>query len=110
MIHVAVKPLSVNKCTQGRKVKSWAYRQYERDVLAQLPRTRIPRKNNLELILEVYYSNKCADLDNCIKPFLDILQKRYAFDDRRVYRIVANKHIVPKGEEGISFHIKEITC
>ena len=107
LVHIPVKPLSANLATNGRKTKSWAYRLYEEDVTKLLPRIRIPRKGKLLLLLDVYYSNSGADLDNAIKPFLDILQKRYAFNDNRVYKIVANKYVVPKGEEGIAFKIEE---
>jgi len=52
-------------------------------------------------------SNKGFDLDNSLKPFIDILQKKYGFNDNRIYSITAMKRIVPKGEEFISFDIFE---
>lgn len=53
----------------------------------------------------VYYSNKRSDIDNCLKPFIDVLQKRYGFDDNRIYRIRITKVIVPKGSENIAFRL-----
>jgi Holliday junction resolvase RusA-like endonuclease len=62
---------------------------------------------DLEVHIQVGFSNKNADLDNVAKPFLDILQKRYRFNDSRVYVLNMYKKIVPKGEEYIAFSIFE---
>lgn len=60
------------------------------------------------LQIDVFYSNKASDIDNCIKPFMDILQKKYHFDDKYIYKLLINKHIVPKGQEKISFLLSPI--
>ena len=99
------KPLSVNEAYQGRKVKSAKYRQYENVLLNTLPDYEIP-EGNLHLRLLVSYSSKRSDIDNCLKPFIDVLQKRYDFNDNRIYRITVKKEIVPKGEEGITFNLE----
>ncbi len=103
-VSTGVKPLSVNEAFMGRKVKSQAYRHYERVVLRRLPLIEIP-EGLLELKILVLYSSRRSDIDNALKPFLDILQKRYGFDDNRIYKLTVRKAIVPKGQETIKFTI-----
>ena len=66
---------------------------------------KIP-KGELELNIKWGFSSKLSDLDNPIKPFLDILQKKYGFNDSRVYKATIEKEIVKKGFEFIEFEIK----
>jgi len=49
------------------------------------------------------------DWDNGIKPFVDILQKKYGFNDNKIFKGVVEKKIVGKGEEFISFDLKKLT-
>ena len=51
------------------------------------------------------FSSKNADIDNPTKPILDILQKKYKFDDRQIYELNLKKQIVPKGDEFIEMQI-----
>lgn len=60
----------------------------------------------LEIFIEVGFSNKQSDIDNIVKPFVDILQKKYKFNDRFIYKMTVEKHIVEKGNEYIEFYIK----
>jgi Holliday junction resolvase RusA-like endonuclease len=101
-----IKPLSINEAWNGRKVKSAKYRRYEEVLLAILPDLTIPI-GDLYVKLVVRYRSNRSDIDNCIKPFLDILQKRYHFNDNRVYRLSIRKEVVPKHEEGITFSITD---
>lgn len=101
---VKIKPLSVNKLFQGRRYRTKEYDRYQKDVFAQLKPIRIP-DGDLMLIVTVGFSNKLADLDNCLKAFQDILQKFYGFNDCKIYRIEATKTIVKKGDEFIDFQI-----
>lgn len=104
---IKIKPLSVNKSWQGRRFKTKDYKSYEQELSLILPKIEIP-KGNLEVYYEVGYSNKLSDIDNFVKPFQDILQKKYNFDDNRIYRMIIEKKIVKKGEEYIKFEINEI--
>ena len=45
------------------------------------------------------------DFDNPIKPFVDILQKKYGFNDRDVYELNVKKEV---GEDGIDFNIYQL--
>ena len=106
MPKVDVKPLSVNKCWQGRRFKTNDYKDYQEYLLYILGRVIIP---DGELTLTIYwgFSNYGAsDTDNPTKPFVDILQKKYGFNDSRIKRMVLEKDKVKKGEEYIIFEFK----
>lgn len=112
---IKIKPLSVNDSWQGRRFKTKKYKDYESWILGDprfpqsslLPSSiQIPR-GPITLHLEFGFSNKASDWDNPIKPFVDILQKRYGFNDNRIYRAVVEKKIVPKGQEYIAFKLSK---
>lgn len=107
MINLKIKPLSVNECWQGKRFKTKAYLKYEKDLLLILPKIKMPEPP-FEIYFEVGFSNKGSDLSNILKPFEDILQKQYRFNDNQVYSISMKKKIVKKGNEYISFEIKNI--
>lgn len=105
-MRVDIKPISVNTVWQGRRYKTEAYKVYEEELMFKLPNKKIP-SGKLELIVKFGFSSKNADIDNPLKPFLDVLQKYYDFNDRRVYRLIVEKEDVKKGEEYIDFQIKK---
>jgi len=43
-----------------------------------------------------------------MKLFIDILQKKYLFNDNRIYKATIYKEIVKKGKEFIEFDINQI--
>lgn len=103
---IGIKPLSVNQCWQGRRFKTKKYKSYERELLAKLPNLSV--SNGLLDISVVFgYSSKLSDIDNGLKPLLDILQKKYNFDDRQIYHLDVTKEIVKKGNEYIKIEINE---
>ena len=104
---VQIKPLSVNKAWQGRRFKTEAYKSYERDVLLLLPKIKIP-EGYLRIYFEFGFSNKLSDLDNPVKLFIDIMQKKYGFNDSRVYELRIKKEIVKKGMEYVKFTVNEL--
>lgn len=105
MEKIDLKPLSVNDAWRGRRFKTPAYEDYEYDLFPLLPNNiKIP-EGKLKLYLEFGFSNDGSDWDNPIKPFVDILQKKYNFNDKRIYRSIVDKKIVKKGEEYIKFKI-----
>lgn len=106
-ILVKVKPLSVNRCWQGRRFKTKVYKDYEKELLSELPQLYLKPSGKLELRIEVGVSSKLADLDNISKPFIDILQKRYNFNDNRIYSLKLLKKDVEKGKEYIQFQFYE---
>lgn len=105
MPRVNIKPMSVNKAWRGgRRYKTNEYKAYEHEMLLKLPRMTTP-DGKLGINIHAGFSNKGADVDNILKPLLDILQKKYDFNDSRIYRIHIEKQIVKKGDEFISFEI-----
>ena len=105
MIRIDIKPLSVNEAWQGKRFKTNKYKDYEKLLLLKLKPLTIP-DGDLEVRYTFGFSNRSSDIDNPIKAFQDILQKKYGFNDSKIYRLVVNKVIVPKGEEFIEFEIK----
>jgi len=103
---INIKPLSSNQAWRGKKYKTDKYKAYENACLLSLPKMNIP-DGELELSITIGVSTAAFDLDNCLKPFIDILQKKYKFNDNRIYSITALKRLVSKGDEFISFDIYE---
>ncbi|MDE1465373.1 hypothetical protein [Spartinivicinus poritis] len=99
-----IKPLSVNEAYYGKKVKTKKYRDYEEELFSTLPDLIIP-EGKLTLELLTSYSNTRADIDNALKPFIDILQKRYSFNDNKIFRLFTEKQVVKRGEENLKFRI-----
>ena len=106
-MRIDIKPLSVNQAWQGKRFKTPAYKQYERDVLLLLRPMKIP-EGFLEISLVWGFSSMASDWDNPIKPFQDILQKKYNFDDNRIKKAVVECVKVDKGDEFIEFEVKEL--
>ena len=107
MIKIDIKPLSVNKCWQGRRFKTPDYKSYERDLMLMLPNTQIPH-GKLYIEVTFGFSRTTSDIDNPLKPFLDILQKKYKFNDRDIYKLLVHKEIVDVGSEFIHFTIESV--
>ena len=83
VLNLDVKPLSVNRCWQGRRYKTKAYKQYESALMHLLPNIEINFKHHLSINIDFGFSNSTSDIDNPLKPILDILQKKYGFSQNR---------------------------
>lgn len=101
-MRVNVKALSANQMWRGRQFKTKEYTTYEVQ-LTSLLRPLVVPDGPLEMHITFGLSSAGSDLDNCVKGFLDILQKKYGFNDNRVYRLVLEKVKTKKGEEFIDF-------
>jgi Holliday junction resolvase RusA-like endonuclease len=104
VITIPIKPLSVNEAWKGKRVKSIKYAKYQQVLLLVLPNMQLPPPP-YELHIEFGFSNVASDIDNPIKSFLDVLQKKYGFDDKNVSKMVVEKMIVKKENEYIKFKI-----
>jgi len=104
---INIKPLSINQCFQGRRFKTPKYKQYEKELMLLLPILSVPN-GLLEVVITFGLSSKLNDIDNGLKPFIDILQKKYLFNDRDIYKLIVEKKIVPKGKEFIECEIKKL--
>lgn len=105
-----IKPLSVNKVWQGKRFKTPDYKEYEEALFLLLPKKEsglIWTEGKLSVYLEWGFSSKNADIDNPIKPYLDILQKFYGFNDKQIYELRVVKRDVQKGAEYVGFDIKK---
>lgn len=107
MNKVRIKPMSVNQAWKGRRFRTPKYKKYSRDVLFLLPKLTVG-SGKLKVNMEVAYSNRGADLDNFVKLFVDITQKKYGYNDSQIYEMHLYKKIVPKGAEYINFEIIEL--
>jgi Holliday junction resolvase RusA-like endonuclease len=106
MIELKMKPLSVNEVWQGRRFKTNKYKSYEKEMILRLPNDfEVLKDQQLHIELDFYFSSKGSDIDNPVKPILDILQKKYKFNDSQIYGLKLNKFIVKKGEEKIYIDI-----
>ena len=104
---INIKPLTVNQAWQGRRFKTKQYKEYEKEMLLLLGSMHIP-EGPLFLMMRVGLSNKLSDIDNVAKPTIDILQKKYGFNDNRIYKLQLIKEIVKKGDEFIHIEFKEM--
>lgn len=104
---VKIKALSVNRVWQGRRFRTREYDAYEREMFLLLPKLNVP-EGKLQLTLVAGFSNKASDLDNVVKPFVDILQKKYSFDDKRIYRMILEKRDTKKGEDYLDFSLSPV--
>ena len=106
-MRINIKPLSVNKCWRGRRFKTDKYKVYENELLYTLPKSEI-KKCKLYVYIKFGFSSKASDIDNPVKPILDILQKKYGFNDNMIYKLKVEKFNVKKGDEYIEFDIKSL--
>jgi Holliday junction resolvase RusA-like endonuclease len=104
---IFVRPMSQNEAWKGRRFKSKKYRGYEKAVLLMLPKLVVP-KGRLRVEFEFGFSNDASDIDNPVKSILDILQKKYGFNDKKIYLLLVKKVIVQKGEDYFSFRIESL--
>lgn len=107
MRKINIKPLSVNECWQGRRFKNKEYKQYEKDLLLMLPNVKL-KIQRVSIDIVFGFSNSLCDIDNPLKPFLDILQKKYNINDRDIYKLIVSKEVIKKGNEFIKYQITEI--
>lgn len=105
MTIINIKPISVNECWQGRRFKTKKYKSFESEALFLLPEIELP-----DPPYKVYYefglSNSLSDIDNPVKPFQDVLQKRYGFNDKDINEMTVKRNKVKKGFEFIKFNIE----
>lgn len=102
-----IKPLTVNQAWKGRRYKTEMYERYETDLLNILPKFNIEDKRDIRIDIEFGIS-KLMDIDNGLKPLIDILQKKYKFNDRYIMELNIKKTVVKKKEHFIKINIEYI--
>jgi len=101
---VMVKPLSVNEAWKGQRFQTDRYKRYTRELLRVLPSIKI-NEPPYTLTLEFGFSNGASDIDNPVKCFVDIMQKKYGFNDKDITELNIKKKLVDEGKEYIRFSI-----
>ena len=117
---IPIKPLSVNEAltvammkkgrrTYGRIIKTLKAKNFQKNVYCLLPKEKdIILYDKMILQCYVYFTNGRSDLDNSIKYFQDTLQKKYGFDDHRIYKLIITKILVEDpNDAGFNFMIHE---
>lgn len=106
-MQIDIKPLSVNEAYTGKRYKTEKYRRYKFALLLKLPPLELPPPPyRVEYVFGL--SNPSADIDNPVKPFQDVLQSKYGFNDKHIDEISVKRAKVLKGSEFISFKIEGI--
>lgn len=108
MIEVKIKPMSANESYKGRKFKTDKYKFYTRVLLACLPDIDLPDPPYF-LKIEVGLSSMAGDADNPVKPFQDIIQQRYGFNDNKIGLVASRRIKTKKKEEFIRFELIHIS-
>lgn len=90
---VDIKPLSVNNAWQGKRFKTKAYHDFERELLWLLPKNIKAIDGKVEVHFRFFMKNhKLSDWDNPIKPLQDVLVKSGIItDDRNIYLGIGQK-------------------
>jgi len=102
---IDIKPLSVNDAWKGQRFRSDKYKAYQKH-LGLLINYKIIPKGKIHLKVKFGFSSKASDIDNPLKPLIDILQKKYMFNDNRIYKLEVEKEDVKKGKEFIEFEFE----
>lgn len=113
MYKINIKPMSINRrstVVKGRIRKTEEWKKYMKFVVLQLPRSSYfdCLEGQMKLDIVFGFSNRGADIDNPVKPFMDCLQSKYGFNDNQIYSLDVKKEIVKKGDEFIKFQLEAI--
>ena len=108
MIEIPLKPLTTNRLWKGRRFKTAEYKQYEAAMVALLNRSGLeipPGRVVFEVVAGV---TGLYDLDNAIKSTLDVIQLYDPhFNDRDVFKIVAEKYLTPRRDNFLALNFEE---
>jgi Holliday junction resolvase RusA-like endonuclease len=103
-----IKPLSVNQAWKGRRFKTDEYKSYAKQLALILKPIKIDFNSQLRLDVVFGFSSHGSDLDNPLKPLLDVLQNKYGINDNKIYELFVKKEIVKKGNEFIELNISSL--
>ena len=77
-------------------------------MLLILPKNLDIPSGNLDVSIKFGFSNAGSDIDNPLKMLVDILQKKYGFNDNKIYKMNLEKIKTKKGCEFIEFDIRGV--
>lgn len=97
---IKVKPLSINTAFQGRRFKTQAYKDYEKEVLWLFKKVKGKTVHGwVEIRYNFYIKNyKKSDIDNFVKPLNDILVKAGLIDDDRFIKKMTLEKFLAKDD------------
>lgn len=105
-VEVPIKAMSINQAWQGRRFATKGYKDYTNTFLMLLPKKETI--NGLVIVHIIFYLKsplKC-DIDNMIKPCLDIIvKKEYIQDDRYICNLMVNK--IKSNKDKIRIYIQD---
>lgn len=107
MVHLDIKPLSLNNAYRGRRFTTPELKRYKEDITKMLPKMDVPT-GALAARYVFGVSSKSIDGDNLIKCLQDALAECYGFNDKRIYHWDVTKVDVSRGQEFIEFELS--TC
>lgn len=82
-MRIQIKPLSVNRCWQGKRFKTNEYKSYEEELLWLLKGNK-KKSGFVKVEYKIYLKNyKMSDVGNIEKPLTDIIVKAGLIDDDR---------------------------
>lgn len=93
-LKVPIKALSINDCWQGKRFKTNKYKRYEQEFsLLIQPKKFEKMLGDLEVTIKWKSPTvNRGDIDNPVKPILDILTKMGAWeDDRQIQKLTVYK-------------------
>jgi hypothetical protein len=108
MIEIKIKPMSVNQVWQGKRFRTKNYDNYEKALMYMLPKSIYIPEPPFLITLEFGFSSAASDWDNPIKPFQDVLAKKYKFNDKLIKKGIVSVEMVKKGDEFIRFKIESL--
>lgn len=102
-----LKALSTNEMWQGRKQRSYGYKNFRRKTFKLLQEYQKEHgiHGNMVMYLSVGFSSKAADLSNALKAIEDVLMEYFGMDDKRTVDIHLRKYYVYRGDEFIKVKI-----
>src|SRR3990167_9805919 len=91
-LKVDVKAISINKAFQGQRFKTKECKEYEKELLYQLPKKPMI-EGEIEIWFDFFLINYArTDISNLIKVTEDLLVKRgYFEDDRKIVKMHISK-------------------
>ena len=108
-IHMKIKPISTNSIWIGKRWKSKAAKEFERNIAlllaTQCRDTSLP-DGELTVRLRIGTTRR-FDVDNSLKLLLDCLARHFGIDDRRFSALAVVRVPVKRGAEFITFHISK---
>lgn len=99
-ILLPITPMSINKCYQGRRFRTKEYKAWQEHGIYLL-KGQYGLSGKFHVKIKWYKKTVAStDIDNPVKPVVDLLVKSGVIpDDRYIYKLEVEKHKTPEGQE-----------